>query len=161
MIVYIIDSSSLIDLNKRNPMDVYPGVWRKMEGLIIKHRLFAPKEVLNEIMEYDDVLAEWGKNNKNMFVEPTEDQIEIVREILEKFPSIIKINKRNCADPWVIALAIEMNRSTQQTLIEIRRIVVTEEKLRGNKVRIPFVCSYFTVEVIDIIGMFRTEGWKF
>lgn len=161
LILYIIDSSSLIELNKHNPMDVYPGVWKKIEGLIKKHRLFAPREVLNEIIEYDDMLAEWGKNHKEMFIEPTEIQIEIVKEILEKFPSLIKLDKKNCADPWVIALAVEMNRSKQQTLVEIKRIVVTEEKIRGNKVRIPLVCNDFTVESIDIIDMFRKEGWKF
>lgn len=33
---YIIDTSSLIELNKHNPMDVYHGVWQKIEQLINK-----------------------------------------------------------------------------------------------------------------------------
>ncbi|RLG15018.1 MAG: hypothetical protein DRN71_02335 [Candidatus Nanohalarchaeota archaeon] len=43
----------------------------------------------------------------------------------------------------------------------IKRIVVTEEKLRENKIRIPFVCIQYRIESIDIIDMFRAEGWKF
>ena len=96
-----------------------------------------------------------------MFIEPTEQQIDIVKKILQKYPSLIDINRKYDADPWVIALAIEMNRSKQKTLVEVKRVVVTEEKLRGNKIKIPFVCKEFAVESIDILDMFRMEGWKF
>jgi hypothetical protein len=96
-----------------------------------------------------------------MFKEETAEQIEIVKEILKKYPSLIKQDKHYAADPWVIALAIEMIRNPQQTLVEIKRIVVTEEKLRGNKVRIPSVCQEYSIQAIDILDMFRLEGWKF
>jgi hypothetical protein len=159
--IYIIDTSSLIELNKHNPMDIYKTPWKKMSGLVKSGRLFAPREVLDEIIRFDDVLAEWAKDNNKMFVEPSDEQIEITREILKKYPSLIKKGKRYAADPWVIALAIEMIRSPQKTLIEVKRIVVTEEKIRGNRVRIPYVCQEYTVEAIDILDMFRMEGWKF
>jgi rRNA maturation endonuclease Nob1 len=158
---YIIDTSSLIALNRNNPMDVYPGVWHKMEYLIKSNRLFAPKEVLNETRKFDDSLFEWGKKQNKMFVEPTSKQIKIVKDILSKYPSLIKLDKIYAADPWVIALAIEMVSSPQTTLVEIKRIVVTEEKIRGNKIKIPFVCNDFGIEAIDILDMFRIEGWKF
>ncbi len=158
---YIIDTSSLIELNKHNPMDIYQTPWKKVENLIKKKRLVAPKEVLNEITQYDDTLAAWAKQNADMFIEETAEQIRIVKEILKTYPSLIKKDKRYAADPWVIALAIEMIQDPQQTLVEIKRIVVTEEKLRGNKVRIPYVCQDYTIESIDILDMFRMEGWKF
>lgn len=160
-ICYIIDTSSLIELNKHNPMDIYQTPWQKMEGLVQKDRLYAPREVLDEINRFDDTLAEWAKKHMKMFKEPTNDQIQIVKEILKKYPSLIKKGKRYAADPWVIALAIEMIRNPQTTLIEIKRIVVTEEKIRKNRVRMPYVCQEYTVEAIDILDMFRTEGWKF
>jgi hypothetical protein len=160
-ICYIIDTSSLIELNKHNPMDIYHSPWQKMDGLVKSGRLFAPREVLDEIIRFDDALAEWAKKHPSMFKDPTKEQIQIVKEILKKYPSLIKKGKRYAADPWVIALAIEMIRSPQTTLVEVKRIVVTEEKIRGNKVRIPYVCQDYTVEAIDILDMFRTEGWKF
>ena len=159
--VYIIDTSSLIELNKHNPMDIYQTPWKKMNGLVKSGRLYAPKEVFDEINRFDDVLAEWAKNNSEMFIDPTEEQIKIAQEILKKYPSLIKKGKRYAADPWVIALAIEMIRSPQTTLVEVKRIVVTEEKIRGNRVRIPYVCQEYTVKAIDILDMFRMEGWKF
>ena len=158
---YIIDTSSLIELNKHNPMDVYPGVWQRIEQLIDTGRLLAPKEVFYEIGNIDDQLHSWSKTQDNLFVEPTLKQIEIVKNILEKYPSLIDINRKYDADPWVIALAIELVNSPQMTLITIKRIVVTEEKIRGNMIRIPFVCQGYKIASIDVIGMFREEGWKF
>jgi hypothetical protein len=73
----------------------------------------------------------------------------------------VKESRKYDADPCVIELAIEMTTSFQKTLSPIKRIVVTEEKLRGHKVRIPLICQKFNIESIDIIDMFRIEGWKF
>jgi len=160
-IIYIIDSSSLMELNKHNAMDVYVSVWKNIGRLIQNDRLIAPKEVLNEIQDCDDVLAKWAKNQKKLFKDPTEKQIQIVQEILNEYPSLIDVAARHSADPWVIALAIELSSKSQLTLVEIKRVVVTEEKLRGNKIKIPFVCSQKSIESIDIVEMFRKEGWKF
>ncbi len=158
---YIIDTSSLIELNKHNPMDVYPGVWQKMEQLINNGRLLAPKEVFHEIGNIDDQLHSWTKYQNKLFVEPTPMQIKIVKDILEKFPALIDINRKYDSDPWVIALTVELINDPQMKLITIKHIVVTEEKLRGNRIRIPFVCQEYKIESLDIIGMFREEGWKF
>lgn len=45
---YVIDTSSLVELNKHNPIDIYPSVWNKMEELVKKGRLVAPREVLSK-----------------------------------------------------------------------------------------------------------------
>jgi len=66
-----------------------------------------PREVYNEITVFDDDLSEWSKAHKNMFIEPTIEQIETVRDILEKYPSIIDLKNHYSADPWVIALALQ------------------------------------------------------
>ena len=96
-----------------------------------------------------------------MFKEPTPKQIAIVQEILKDYPALIDTERKYDADPWVIALAIEMSSGTQKTIFTIKRIVVTEEKMRGTQVRIPFVCSQKAIESIDIVELFRAEGWKF
>lgn len=157
--IYVIDSSSLIELNKHNAMDVYVSVWKNMNKLIESERLLAPKEVLNEIQNYDDTLAKWAKLQKKLFVEPTARQIEIVQKLLKEYPSLINVDAKYSADPWVIALAISLQE--QKTLFNIKRIVVTEERLIGNKIRIPFVCNQKSIEYVNIVGMFRAEGWKF
>ena len=112
-------------------------------------------------MQNDDQLAMWAKEQRPMFKEPTEKQIEIVKCILRRYPSLIKVNRKYDANPWVIALTIEMNNDPQKRLFVIKRIVVTEEKLIGNKVKIPFVCRQYSVDSINIVGLFREEGWAF
>jgi len=159
--VYIIDSSSLIELNKHHAMDVFVSVWKNISELIKNDKLIAPREVLKEIESFDDSLAIWAKKQKKLFKNPTTRQIEIVQEILREYPSIVNIDAKHSADPWVIALAIEQSTNPQQTLFQIKRIVVTEEKLRGKKVRIPFICQNKKIESIDLVDLFRTEGWKF
>ena len=159
--IYIIDTSSLIRLNKENPLDVFPSVWKRLEALIKTDRLIAPREVLDEIVRLDDQLKTWAKTQKRMFKEPTASQTKLVKDILSKYPSIVKIDKIYGADPWVIALTLELANNPQRTLVAIKRIVVTEEKLRGNQITIPFVCNQYKIEAIDIVEMFRTEGWKF
>lgn len=158
---YIIDTSSLVKLNRNNPIDVFPSIWEKLKFLVDNNRLVSPKEVLNEIKQNDDMLSKWAKQQKKMFKEPTPKQIAIVQEILKDYPALIDTERKYDADPWVIALAIEMSSGTQKTIFTIKRIVVTEEKMRGTQVRIPFVCSQKAIESIDIVELFRAEGWKF
>jgi tetrahydromethanopterin S-methyltransferase subunit A len=161
---YVIDSSSLIELNRRYPIDVFPTLWKNVEKLIEKGFLISHKEVLKEISIMDDSLKNWAKKQKKFFKELDEKQMEIVRQILAKYPSLAKCdNETAAADPFVIALAVEMGSDPQKTLSQTvkGRIIVTEEKLRGNKVKIPFVCKDYDIECINIIEMCRVEGWKF
>ena len=158
---YVIDSSSLMQLNRSNPIDVFLTVWKKLEGLVNNGTLLAPKEVFYEIQEGDDQLTQWTKKQKKMFIEPTPKQIEIVKDILSKYPAIVKEDRKYDADPWIIALAVELSKSSQTTLFPVKRIVVTEERLRGSQIKIPFVCQKYNIEAINIVDMFRLEGWKF
>ena len=158
---YIMDSSSLIELNRHNPIDIFPSVWKNMESLISEGLLVAPVEVLHEITEKDDQLSKWAKTRSSFFRDPTEKQIKHLKGILKSYPSMVREDRECDADPWVIALAIEMTTDSQQTLFQIEKIVVTEEKLRGEKIRIPFVCQKYSIDSIDIIEMFRIEEWKF
>jgi len=159
---YLIDTSSLIELNRRYPIDVFPTLWKNVEGLIDKGLLISHKEVLKEISHMDDALKRWATKQKKLFKELTPKQMQIVREIEKKYPSLAKSdNETAAADPFVIALAVELGSDPQKTLFEEGRIMVTEEKLRGNKIRIPFVAKDYNIECINIIEMCRVEGWQF
>ncbi|MDD4353412.1 MAG: DUF4411 family protein [Candidatus Nanoarchaeia archaeon] len=159
--VYVIDSSSLIELNKHSSMDVFISVWKKLEELVKQKRLVAPYEVYKEIIKKDDQLSKWAQRHQKLFVKPTAKQIKIVQEILKEYPSIVDKNKTDSADPWVIALAIELSTSPQQTLGKVKRIVVSEELIRGERIRIPYICQKKNIECVNKIEMFRIEGWKF
>ena len=156
---FVIDASSLIDLNKFNPLDIYEKPWEKLEKLIDDGMLFSSIEVFKELVRKDDMLADWIKKHKKMFKPITKKQTETVSQILRKYPSIINVKKENAADPWVIALAVEL--SEQKTLVTVKWLVVTEEQKRGNRVRIPLICEDYNIDYLKIFDMFRRKGWKF
>ncbi len=162
MIIYVIDSSALIDIKRTYPVDVFPGVWTKLENLVKDGRLIAPQEVLFELKKRDDELTDWVKKHEIMFKEPTPTQISIVRRILKDFPSFVKLNRDHDADPWVIALAYE-HANIQMAVdgTKFDPIVVAHEKLDGNKVKIPYVCQKYGLNCIRALEMFRNEGWIF
>ena len=80
---YVIDSSSLIELNRRYPIDVFPTLWQKVETLINNGQLISHKEVAKEISVMDDSLNKWAKKQKGFFKELDEKQMEIAKEILK------------------------------------------------------------------------------
>ncbi len=159
---YIIDSCSLIDLNRHNPIDIFPSLWKKLGELIKSEMMISHIEVFNEITQQDDKLTEWLKDYKYMFRNFSEKQAEIVKEILKKHPSFVKRDSKYDADPWIVALAKETQSNPQKTLFyNIKRLVVTEETLRGNKIKVPFVCNEFGIDCINRFEMIRHEGWRF
>jgi hypothetical protein len=160
---YVVDTSSLIEMKTKYPFDVFPGIWQRTERLIERDLLVAPTEVLKELLPKDDSLAKWAKKNRRMFRQLDVYQIEKAREIVNEFPKIAKSDSEvAAADPFVIALAIELQESPQQILGTAvkKNIVVTEEKMRGNEIRIPLICKKYGVDCINAIELFRKEGWK-
>lgn len=83
---YVIDSSSLIELNRSYPIDVFPSLWKNVETLIEKGFLISHKEVLKEISVMDDSLTKWAKKQKKFFKVLDDTQMNIVRQILKKIP---------------------------------------------------------------------------
>ena len=160
---YVIDTSSLIELMRTNPIDIYVTVWNRMGELVDGGRLIAPRYVLEEIHRIDDTLAVWANSHKRMFKQSSTGQIRSVTEILKKFPGLSRSDREGqTADPFVIAMALEKGRNTIEDYDgEMEKVVVSEEKLRGNKQSIPFVCQSYGIHCIGIHEMFREEGWKF
>ncbi|MCD6238669.1 MAG: DUF4411 family protein [Thermotogae bacterium] len=162
--IYVIDTSSLIEIKPENfPPDIYVSMWKDIENLIKSGRLISHKYVLEELRKYEgrrDEILKWAESHKEIFKDVTPQQIKLVKQILEKYYPLIDVNGRVEADPFVIALALE--KDSQQTLFPstFEKIVVTEEKLKGGKIKIPFVCQQLKVDCINIFSMFRREGWK-
>lgn len=160
MDIYCMDTSSLIEM-KEFPQDVFPNVWGSMDKLYKEGKLIIPVEVRKEIEQGDDELKRWVKDKKKIFIRPDKNQIKKTMEILEKYSFLAKAEKPGPnADPWLIALAIVKNGEEQEELFPNKYIVVTEEsKTRID--RIPAVCGDYNIECINLIELFRREGWKF
>ena len=152
MPIYCIDTSSLIAAwQELYPIENFPKLWERVEGLIVGGRLVSPVEVLNETKKRSDELHAWLKDRKGMFRELSDEvQIEAA-QILAQFPRLVGERKlRTSADPFVIALA----------RVEGWQIV-TNEKPTGSLTRpnIPDVCRELQSSTIDVLQVIKLEKW--
>jgi hypothetical protein len=150
---YVFDSGPFIDL-KNYPGDVFTTLWDNFSQLIRNGHVISSTEVLKELQDYDDEMAEWAKINKQIFLKPSIEEQTLVKSILEKHPELIKqeaiLLGKPQADPFVIA---------QARIHEC--VLVHNEKFKPNAHRIPNVCKQFKVKEIPLFEFFRLEGWKF
>ena len=151
---YCLDTSALIDLWRVHyPPDVFPGIWRDLEGSIRKGRIVAPMEVLRELRARDDELLAWAEGNDTMFITLDEAAIATMGRVIRDFPRLVDPDRTTPdADPFVIALALQNDHR-----------VVTSEKATANpdKPRIPDVCKANAVRCITIPVMFRELGLRY
>ena len=156
--IYIIDTSSILDLFKLYPQDIFLELWKKLDEIVKEGRLISHKFVLDELKKKFDEAYKWAMSRKNIFIDITLQQIEAVKIILHKYPEFADPEKDIDADPWLVALALE--KPSQQRLISVVKVIVTEERFKPNKINIPFVCQEFGIECITLIDLMRKEGWR-
>ena len=148
---YSIDSSGILDLFRYYPADVFPTIWTQMEaaaGSVI----FAIDEVYRELEKKDDDAFQWLKARRTMVVDLDVPTQQSVSEILAGHPRLVDTRKsRSSGDPFVIAFA----RTRHLT-------VVTGERPSGvlAKPNIPDVCIALGIPWMNVLSMFRREGWK-
>ena len=120
-----------------------------MEQLIDEGRLLAVDEVLRELEKKDDTLHDWAGQHGELFVPLDQPIINRATAIISRFPSLVDTSRmRGTADPFVIGLAVEQGLS-----------VVTAEKPKPTKPKIPDVCQALNVPCISLLELFRREGW--
>jgi len=163
MDIYCIDTSSLIEMKNKYPKDlkIFEKVWANMENLIIQGRLIAPVDVMREIEQGDDELKKWAKEKaKKIFVKPNKKQSNIVAKILEQYSFLANPSKPGPnADPWIIALAKAKNEEESEKLFPQKKYIVVTEESKSRQDRIPFVCKAYNIECINLIELFKREGW--
>ena len=131
-------------------MDVFPGVWEKVEELISDQLICSVDEVYLEIMAQDDTLSGWVKRRKHIFLPIDEDVQHNVKDILQNHSNLLDLkNNKSGADPFLIAVAMVHDCA-----------VITEEKPSGGPERskIPDVCKSYGIECIRVLEMLRRDG---
>lgn len=149
---YSVDTSALLDAWVRYyPPDVFGTLWGQLDDLVEKGRLFSIDEVRRELARKDDELHKWVSVRPVMVV-PLDERIqEVAARIINRFPSLTNTSgvMSGSADPYVIALA------------QVRGLtVVTAEKPKPTRPRIPDVCKALGVPCVTLLDVFRREGWR-
>lgn len=159
MNIYIIDTSSLIELKDHYPRDIFPGVWNKIEDLYRNKRLISPQKVKEEINRVDDDLKKWVNIKKKMFVKPDEIQIQKLIEIIKENPNFVDPAKtEDEADPFLIALA-RKEKECGKLPFDDYIIITQESKTKQN--RIPTIANKYGINSMNLLELFKAENWSF
>jgi len=152
--IYCIDANSLINLGLRYPksMKIFLPIWEKIEEMIENNDLISHIEVRREIEIRNDKTARWCKQNKKMFKNVDEEQLNHFEKVREKYDPEYwnkEINRLGAwADPWLIALSISY-----------KAIIVTDEnKTKPN--RIPVIAQQFGIRSLNLLEFFKEIGIK-
>jgi hypothetical protein len=150
---YSIDTSAILDSWVRwHPPDSFPSLWNNIEKMINDGTLRATEEVKEELSKKDDDVYKWAKDRDNLFIPLTPDIQIAASDILSKFPKLVgAMNERSQADVFVIALA----------MIENCTVITGEQYGIENKPKIPFVCNFYKIPCINMVGFIREQNWKF
>jgi uncharacterized protein DUF4411 len=151
-VAYSIDSSGVLDLFRYYPPDVFPTIWTQMDLAANGGVIFAIDEVYRELEKKDDVAFQWLKARRTMVTALDTVIQQRVTSILAAHPRLVDTRKnRSSGDPFVIGFAQARGFS-----------VVTGERPSGVLARpnIPDVCSALNIPCLNVLAMFRNEGWK-
>ena len=94
------------------PVRMIPDLWKHLEELFKQRKIFSHDFVYDEIVPDSDTKDDLAKlilKHKVCFKSITKRQAQIVPEILSLFPHLIDPrSKKDQADPWIIAMIVEM-----------------------------------------------------
>lgn len=145
--IYVFDTSPLINIFKNYYPRRFPSLWKKFNELVNNENLISCRENYREIEERDDNLFEWAKNHEKIFKSPSAEEGKFISQIysIPLFRDNIeqqKLLKGGCnADPFVVAKAKSEDAC-----------VVTLEKFKSNSPKIPNICGHFKIECLDLEG---------
>ncbi len=149
---YVIDTSALIDLKNQYPETIFPGIWERFNEMCDEKKIIAPREVLKEIKRGDDALTLWAESNEDLFLEPCENEIEILQEVLASYSE--KAIEKNSTGPWADPLVISCAK-------HFRLPIIQQELNDAKQFKIPSIAYLHGVDCIKLIKFFEDESWSF
>lgn len=160
-IIYIVDTSILIDIRRHYPI---PDLWNEIEKLLKLNRIISHEYVYEEIIPQKldgvDGLTEMVSRYKKHFLSTTQKQIDLVAEIIQKFPGLIDHNSsKNQADPYIVAIAVELREVPEDLFNKKEYVVVTNEN-KDKSMRIPAVCKEYKIRCINLFEFFEENEWE-
>jgi hypothetical protein len=170
LFLYVVDTSFLIEVHKRYPQKMLPGIWKDLEVLIHAGRVIAPELVKSEINRQDDDLKDWVNNQSDMFENISPELLATTRVVVNRFTRTAHAMslKPDHADPFVIGLAMKLAKQSRFDPHTI--VVIAEEKsklienpgLRDSEIeKIPDVCQKLGIPCFSHLEMFKREGFRF
>lgn len=148
--VYILDSSSLISLNRFDSevFELPQRVWKRLDELLEDGTIISSRYVYEEIVtdsQKPDKVSAWLKPKKSHFVKPTNQQVLYMAEAVNEFSGLVDPDsEKEQADPWLVALAREKQEQDPQT----EYVMVTQEN-KNSPYKIPAACRKHGIRTIN------------
>lgn len=159
---HLLDSNTLIEAkNRYYNMNFCPAYW---QWIRIQNQLLEVASisfVADELKRGNDELAQWAKDNANLFLDVSDDStqaafIEIAQAVSEQAPAMKDgafDEFMSGADPWLIAKAMTSGA-----------VVVTHESYNPEarrKFLIPNICELFGVQWMNTFELLQKLDAKF
>ena len=160
--IYIFDANVFINLHRidMHSIRLPTEVWTKLHELMTSGKIISHRTVYDEVVsgsKKPDKVSAWLQPRSSYFERSTARQIEIMADVINRFPKLIDVNiERDQADPWLVALAAE--KIEQDSSHEY--VVVTQES-QASTVKLPAACKAFNVHSISLANFFEENGITF
>ena len=142
---FTFDTCVFIELFEKYPKDIFGKMWDLIEKQFKENRIIIIKDVLVELSVIQDEVYNYVKEKNNNIIELSTEIQQNLSKIINKFPNWVKpYSGNNAADPCLVALAIFYNLK-----------VITQEKIKGKKLKIPYVCKLLGVRCGDFLDFLR------
>jgi len=160
---YWLDADCLIQSkNGAYAFETFPVVWKFLEQRIEDGTLAICREVGQELLKGNDVLARWAQTQKDkgMFINPEAAVQKTMTDVSDYVKAHYVPHQAahflDGADPWLIANAV----------VHGGRIVTHEEpdrhlNLNKREVKIPDVANHFSLTTLQIRELFVALGARF
>src|SRR5437773_1915159 len=105
MPLYVVDASIFIRIWRHHPPDIFKRLWQHLDGAIAAGDIRSPEEVLHELEQGTDDLADTLAGRAGLFI-PLDDGLARATEAVQAAcPLTDPAGERSRGDPFVVALA--------------------------------------------------------
>ena len=161
---YCLDTSALVTMHRFYPMRMLPDLWKLLEELFKQKRILSHDFVYDEIVPEKatkDDLAKLVTKHKTCFRPISKRQAQIVPQILLLYPQLIDPrSKKDQADPWIIAMVVEMMEEVSLFGKGSDFAIVSSES-ENSPIKIPAVCKHYQVRHFNLFEFFEDNDWQF
>ena len=162
--IYCIDASAFITMHRFYSLRLIPDLWIYLEELFKRKKIISHQIVFDEIVpkngEKDD-LAQWLTGFRTNFIPISKRQLELVPDILSNFPKLIDPeSEKDQADPWMVAMLIEIMEQYRMFGNQSNYVMVTTESERSST-KLPAACRHYNIRHMNLFQFFRANGFEF
>lgn len=141
-----------------------PDLWRHLEDLFSDGILISHIIVYDEIVPKQgnkDPLAKWITPFKSSFQEITQEQLDLLPDILSKFPKLVnEDSEKDQADPYLIAMLVAKMNNLGIFGKESNYVIVSAESERSS-IKIPAACRHYNIRHMNLNQFFDSIGLQF